>query len=74
MSDALNIAVNGLNNTSLQIAKTASSIVNASSSSGNSALAGNLVALATEKTSYEAEAKVAGVVQKTNQALLDIFA
>lgn len=73
MSDTLNIAVNSINAVSSRIAKTASSIVNASSTGGND-LASNLVNLDVEKNNYAADAKLIRVTQETNKALLDILA
>ena len=74
MSDALNIALNGLNNTSFQIAKTTSSIVNASSTGSSGDLSTNLVNLTQEKNNYAIEAKVIRAVQETNKSLVDILA
>ena len=74
MSDALNIATNGLISSSAQIAKAASNIVNASSTGSDTDLTKNIVDLIKEKTVYQAEAKVAHVVAETNKSLLDILA
>ena len=74
MSDALNIALNGLNKTSFQIAKTTSSIVNASSTGSSGDLSPNLVNLTQEKNNYAIEAKVIRAVQETNKSLVDILA
>jgi len=74
MSDALNIAVNGLNSTGSKIAKTASSIVNASSTGASGNLSSDLVDLISEKTGYAADAKVVNAVQRDNKTLIDILA
>ncbi len=82
MSDALSLAVSGLNNAASQIANTASSIVKASSTqnnstSANSDLATDFVTLSLAKTDYGASAAIVKAVQKDNQTLehaLDITA
>jgi hypothetical protein len=74
MSDALNIAVNGLNASTARVANAASSIVNASSTGSDGDITAGLVAIAKEKTVYAAEAKVVKIVAENNKALLDILA
>ena len=74
MSDALNIAVLGLNNSASRIAKAASSIANASLTGSSGNLSDGLVQIAEQKTDYAANAKVIRVEQETSKALLDILA
>jgi len=74
MSDALSIAVNGLNSSSLRSVKAASSIVNASSTGANSDPTASLVGLTEDKTSYAANAKVIRAVAEDNKSLIDILA
>ena len=70
MSDALSIAVNGLNNAVSRVTQSASNIVNASSTGKN--LDSDLVDLKTDSTNYAANAAVIKAVEKDNKALLDI--
>jgi flagellar basal body rod protein FlgG len=74
MSDALTIATNALSATSFQVAKDASSIVNASSTGSNGDLTTPITDLVQQKAVYGAEAKVIRVVAENNKALLDILA
>lgn len=73
MSDALSIALNGLNSTTAQIVKATSSIVNASSTGATEDLSNNLVNILQDKTSYAAEAKVIRAVDQNNKTLLNIL-
>lgn len=73
MSDAVNIALNGLNNASTAIAKATSSIVNASSTGASGDLTTNVVELLKQKNNYEADAKAIRVAENTTQFLLDII-
>ena len=74
MSDALNLAVNGLNTSAFQIAKATSSIVNASSTGSDGDLTKPLTDIAVNKINYEADAKVIRVVSEDNKTLLNILA
>lgn len=85
MSDALSIAVGGLNKSLLSVTQRASTVVNSSltinSDEKNSAvtaeapdMTGALVGLKTDEITYAANAKVIRVVQNLNKRLLDTIA
>ncbi|MGB9152581.1 MAG: flagellar basal body rod C-terminal domain-containing protein [Alphaproteobacteria bacterium] len=70
MSNALSIAVNGLNSAASLAVKSATNIVNSSSTGNN--VDGALVTLSSASTDYAANAAVIKTVDKMNKALLDI--
>ena len=74
MSDPLNITVNALNSTGLRLVKDASSIFNASSTGGATAITNGLVALQQDKTVYAAQAKFVHPVAQNDKTLVDILA
>jgi len=71
MSDALSIAVNGLNASVARTTQSVGNIVNASSTGNN--LDANLVKISAEKTNIAADADVIKTVRKEQQSLIDIL-
>lgn len=70
MSNALSIAVNGMNQSVARATQSASSIANASLTGKN--VDADLVNLSIESTNYAANAKVIEADAKMQKALLDI--
>jgi flagellar basal body rod protein FlgC len=70
MSDALSVAVNGLNASVSRATQFAGNIVKASSTGKN--LDGSLVGIKTESVDYAANATVIKTEEKLQKALLDI--
>jgi flagellar hook protein FlgE len=70
MSDALSIAVNGLNQAVSHATQSAGNIANASLTGTN--VDGDLVNLSVAKTDYAANATVIKTEEKMQKALLDI--
>ena len=72
MSDALSIAVNGINASVARTTQSVRNIVNASSTGNN--LDGNLVNIASDKINVAADVDVIKTVHKEQQSLLNIIA